>query len=539
MNHQLLPINRFSTSACCIFSVAMLICAAQQAAAVTALDTYVEKFDSTTGFTVAATTPGTGFTSYNIDLTSQTWRDPSEVTQVWKTTDDPLQNQWNHKMTIVQPDQLNTNTAILFINGGSGPGDFVSGSDFLIATEAAKLTRSVFVNLPMVPNERLQFAGEKITRTEDEIIAKTFKKFLDNDPTDNNVDEWPLLLPMVKSAVAAMDATQAHLASLDEPINIDKFFVFGGSKRGWTTWLTAAVEARPGGPNRISGIGPAVIDFLNVDESMKHHRNVYKGVTEKLIGGFTQSVGDYVVEGVMQQLAPLPVETLSPRAQELLDIIDPFEYRDRLTLPKYIVNSTGDQFFAPDSSKFYYDELSGEKYLRYIPNTDHGLDSSAIEGALVFKTALDLGIPLPDYTSVISEDGTSITVNTDIAPTAVKLWQATNPVNRDFRVETFGANWTESPLTEQAAGEYLASVSIPATGATAFMIEMTYLIAGQELKFTSGVSVVGVPEPASCALLLSGLAAGLLSVRRFGSRSARPSRGRSRRGRVPRATICG
>ena len=42
-------------------------------------------------------------------------------------------------------------------------------------------------------------------------------------------------------------------------------------------------------------------------------------------------------------------------------------------MPKFMVYAAGDQFFLPDSSRFYFDDLKGEKYLRYVPNTDHSL----------------------------------------------------------------------------------------------------------------------------------------------------------------------
>ena len=43
-------------------------------------------------------------------------------------------------------------------------------------------------------------------------------------------------------------------------------------------------------------------------------------------------------------------------------------------MPKYIINGSGDQFFCPDSSQFYFNDLKGEKHLRYVPNVDHSVD---------------------------------------------------------------------------------------------------------------------------------------------------------------------
>ena len=74
------------------------------------------------------------------------------------------------------------------------------------------------------------------------------------------------------------------------------------------------------------------------------------------------------------------------------------------------------------------------------------------------------------------------------------MWQATNPVNRDFRLETFGANWTSPPLSDQGGGHYVAHVTAPATGATAFFIEMKYNVDGVQLTFTTQISTVPLPE---------------------------------------------
>ena len=143
---------------------------------------------------------------------------------------------------------------------------------------------------------------------------------------------------------------------------------------------------------------------------------------------------------------------------------------------------------------FYFDDLIGPKYLRYVPNTDHGLNSDATQDTLEFYRAVAQGLSLPDFSWTVSEDGTQIAVNTIDEPTSVQFWQATNPVNRDFRLDTFGANWTNSTLVDQGGGLYLADVLVPDTGATAFMVELEYLVGGAPIKFTTEVSVVQKPN---------------------------------------------
>ena len=183
---------------------------------------------------------------------------------------------------------------------------------------------------------------------EDGIIAYTWMKYMKTGD-----ETWPLRLPMTKAAVRAMDTITAVMATPEAgAVKVEKFVVSGGSKRGWTTWTTAAVD------KRVVAIVPASIDLLNLEKSFDHHFRVY--------GFFAPAVKDYVEAGVMDW-------TGTPEYRKLLEIEEPYSYRERLTMPKFMIQAAGDQFFLPDSSRFYFDDLKGEKYLRYIPNTDHGL----------------------------------------------------------------------------------------------------------------------------------------------------------------------
>ncbi len=75
---------------------------------------------------------------------------------------------------------------------------------------------------------------------------------------------------MTKSAVKAMDTITAFLATeAGGATKVDKFVVAGGSKRGWTTWTTAAVD------KRVVAISPMVIDLLNIVPSFIHHYRAY------------------------------------------------------------------------------------------------------------------------------------------------------------------------------------------------------------------------------------------------------------------------
>jgi len=437
--------------------LAVLILSTACLALGTPLDDYVAAPDASYRYDVVKTVKGPGYTACIIDMISQSWRTKDEV-------DKPL---WQHWLTIVRPDGAKADTALLFINGGSSGRPAPEDADKMLAGMALA-ANAVVADLRTVPNEPLVFADDPNNRrSEDAIIAYSYVKCLQTGDTT-----WPLLLPMVKSAVRAMDTVQKHLSSLDTgSMDIKKFVVSGGSKRGWTTWLTAAVD------KRVVAIAPAVIDVLNMDEQMKHHFAAY--------GFYSQAIGDYQSLNVFDKL-------FSPEGQMLIKIVDPYEYRDRYAgIPKFLLNSSGDQFFLPDSAQFYYHDLPGEKHLRYVPNTDHGLgNSDAVQSLMAFFQSILAGSSRPDFSWSVKPDG-SIEVQTTTKPLAAKLWQATNPKARDFRKEIIGPVWKDAPLEQQGGGKYIAKVPEPAEGWTAFFVELTFDSGGAfPHKFTTEVHVV-------------------------------------------------
>ena len=421
----------------------------------TPLDDYVAAPDSSYRYDVLNTVTGPGYTAYIIEMTSQSWRSEDEVDRTL----------WKHWLTIVKPVNAVGDKALLWINGGNNGGAAPDSPDKMLVGVALG-AGAVVADLKMVPNQPLIFPDGGRPRSEDAIIAYTFDKYITTGDST-----WPLLLPMVKSAVRAMDTVQKHLASLESgPIKINQFVVSGGSKRGWTTWLTAAVD------KRVVAIAPAVIDVLNMDEQMKHHFSAY--------GFYSEAIGDYVEMKIFERLD-------TPGGQRLTKFIDPYEYRDRYAnIPKCLINSSGDQFFLPDSAQFYFHDLPGEKHLRYVPNTDHGLGGSdAVASLLVFFKSVVTGTPRPEFTWAVKGD-CSIEVKTSTKPTAVQLWQATNPKTRNFRLDVIGPAWKNSPLNEQG-GVYIAKVPEPTEGWTAFFAELTFDSGGSiPYKFTTQVSVV-------------------------------------------------
>jgi PhoPQ-activated pathogenicity-related protein len=420
----------------------------------TALDRYVAAPDTNYNFHLVRSIPGKDQTTFLLEMTSQAWLTTNEV-------DRPL---WKHWMVLVKPDKVTSSKSLLFISGGAND-DKEPKADGGLA-QIAIATKSVVTELRMVPNQPVVFSGETRERSEDALIAYTWDKFLRTGD-----EKWPARLPMTKASVRAMDTVTAFCASPDGgQIGIDGFVVAGGSKRGWTTWTTAAVD------KRVAAIVPIVIDVLNIEPSMLHHYAAY--------GFWAPSIGDYTALRIMDW-------TGTPQYRALMRIEEPYQYRDRLTMPKFLINASGDQFFLPDSSQFYFNDLPGVKYLRYVPNADHSLKGSdARESLLAFYNAFLYQQALPQFSWNLEKDG-AIRVETKDKPSEVKLWQATNPDARDFRLETFGPKWESGSVADEGNGVYVAKVPAPAKGWTGFFVELTFPSLSQvPFKFTTSVRVV-------------------------------------------------
>jgi len=432
-----------------------LLCMPASGAKQTALDRYVAAPDTNYSYRLVNTLSGKGQTTFVLEMTSQAWLTTNEV-------DQPV---WKHWLTIVKPDEISTSTGLLFITAGSTDRPAPKSADGILA-RTALVTKSVVAELRGVPNQPLTFAGETRGRSEDALIAYTWDKFLRTGD-----EKWPARLPMTKSAVRALDAVTAFSAS-DEggKIKVDSFVIAGASKRGWTTWTTAAVD------KRVVAIVPIVIDLLNIEPSFKHHFEAY--------GFWAPAVKDYTAMDLMDWMG-----TKEHRA--LMEIEEPYEYLNRLTMPKLLINACGDQFFLPDSSQFYFNDLPGVKYLRYVPNADHSLkNSDASQSLETFYHAILNRTKLPQFSWKLDGDG-SIRVATTDAPREAKLWSATNPNARDFRLETIGPVWTNATLRADAGGNYVVKIETPPQGWSAFFVELTFSNGDSPpFKFTTNVRVL-------------------------------------------------
>jgi len=428
-----------------------------------ALDDYVYNNDGHYSYFMYSTQNRTFYKYYVLNMTSQQWLTTAQVNK-------PI---WQHWLHVVIPNAVTTSKSLLFISGGSNSSTPETGVETLLAAVATQ-SSSVVAYLETVPSEPLIFTDETQSRTEDEIIAYSWDKYLTTlDPN------WIAQLPMTKAAVKAMDTVQTFCASKGKTIN--DFVVAGASKRGWTTWLTAAVDTR------VIACLPIVIDMLNMELSFRHHFSAY--------GLWAPAVHDYEDMNIFNRLG-------TPEMNQLAQIVDPYAYKDRLTMPKLMLYSSGDDFFLPDSSQFYFNDLPGQNYIRYVPNTNHTLgdiddDNEAFTSLFTFYRAILAGSSMPQFSW--TADANTITVNAATTPSAVKLWQAYNATDRDFRMSTIGQTWTSTTMTNQGNQTYIANLTAPETGYKAYFVELEFASGfSSPYKFTTSVYVAPDYLPYEC-----------------------------------------
>jgi PhoPQ-activated pathogenicity-related protein len=417
------------------------------------LDAYVRQPDASYLWNQDDQKTSEAGTATFLSLTSQTWRGIP----------------WKHRLQIYEPAQVTYPDAVLlFITGGShdsrpGKDDIERG--FLLA----KLCGARVAVLPQVPNQPLLDG-----KTEDDLIAETFVRYLDTKD-----ETWPLLFPMVKSAVKAMDAVQEYGRRENKPVA--RFVVTGASKRGWTTWLTGAVD------KRVAAIVPMVIPTLNMRAQNKHQLEVW--------GKYSEQIEDYTRRGLTEKID-------TPDGTKLWHMIDPYSYRDRLTMPKLLINGTNDRYWTLDSLNLFWDDLKGPKWVVYLPNAGHGLEEHrdyATHGIGAFFRSVISNRPVPE---LWWKDGRRhldrrpyLSVTSSEKPKAVAFWSARSET-RDFRE----VHWTASPpdfLEKTVENRWWSGLKLerPKSGFMAMFGDLTFDIDGVEYHLSSEIYQTDAAAP--------------------------------------------
>ena len=423
------------------------------------MEEYVRTADPAFRYNIEETYKAEGWTEYRVKMVSGTWLTKQEVNHP----------EWWHWVTIVVPDEVTETEALMVIGGGSTKDKEPQPANELLV-QAAVGTKSIIAEISNIPFQPLNYVNdEKDDRFEDDLIAYGWRQYLEGGAKDEDV-EWLAHIPMTRAVVRAMDVVQEISADLNKPV--DSFVVAGASKRGWATWTTAIVD------DRVIAIIPVVIDVLNVESSFNHHWRCY--------GAWSPAINDYINEGIMDW-------TGSKEYARLLELVEPYSFIDQLTLPKFLINATGDEFFITDSWQFYWDDLVGDKYIQYVPNANHGLNGTYNLGSLVaFYNAVITESAIPKVDWSVSADSIYLEVLSD-ADYKVTKWEAVNENARDFRVPVIGKVWKDLELSKTPDNQYAIHFSAPENGYKAGLLEIVF-DSGTEVPFTFTTGTVVTPN---------------------------------------------
>jgi PhoPQ-activated pathogenicity-related protein len=392
-------------------------------------------------------------------MTSQTWRGIP----------------WKHQLFVLRPANMTAGSrhALLFIHGGRWKPEYEAKRnaselprEALLFARLAESIRAPVAVLRQVPFQPI------FERREDALIAYSFDQYLRTGEGD-----WPLLLPMVKSATRAMDAVQSIVRERWSA-SADLFTVAGASKRGWTAWLTAAND------KRVMAVAPMVIDVLNMRAQMDHQRATW--------GEFSEEIRDY-------SALDLPTQLGTERGQALLSMVDPFMYKERLTQPKLILLSTNDRYWPLDALKLYWPGLPNPKHVLYVPNQGHGLrDVERVIGGLsaVHRYAA-AGEPLPTTSWSFASHSSALTieVKADRPTERVLIWSA-HSATQDFR----DAEW-KSRKCAKTGDTYACSAQRREQGYTAAFSETAFSDPGSPTFSTTTTVCITGPKasvPTDC-----------------------------------------
>jgi len=451
----------------------------------TPLDEYVNREDSAYDYYVITTyDEDPDFTVHVLNMTSQKWFDES-----WSST--PY---WWHYLNIFIPKASEGrihDAAFFHIGNGNWNDSMPSMQDnWMIRTgEFCRNTKAVAAYLKMVQFQPILFNGTRVGKVEDFIIGYTWRQFIE-DPAEDPDPDVVVLLPMVKAAKKGVDTVVEFAKSQDPAFELQRFMPTGFSKRGWTTWLLGCVD------RRVFAMAPTVFDLLDMQKNLEHH---YRG-----LGGWSWAFFPYWAEDVSKYL-------YNPRVNVLASFIDPLSYNERLTMPKLIIGATGDEFFPPDGSHYFFDDLNGPKYLQLWENDQHSLSNhwdprdSTLQA---FFLSVYRNQPLPQITWTRQENDESGRISLSVDPepaTIVAWWADTTEVTceeesdgicrRDFRLRALanetGIVWAQDEVYNLGNGQYFVSYPRGSFGFRGFFIQMTYPGPdGLVMTFTTEINII-------------------------------------------------
>ncbi len=332
---------------------------------------------------------------------------------IFKSINWPKNTTWHHRLSIYVPEKMLHQEGLMLVNGGINQPIDTEEKDpydnkylFLFYAYLARQTHSIIVELKDIPNQYLRL-DDGVDRKEDDLLAHNWRQFMEhpNSPT------YPLLFPMAKATSIALDAvvSAAEKIGFEAPTH---YVLTGISKRGWSSWLTLLED------KRIVALVTAVNEILDVENTAKF--------IKKSIQYWPDAFKDYVNAQIPEYLGSSPFK-------KLMSMTDPYgyinhpRYQQRFTLPKYLIRTSGDDFYTPDCQNQLFKTMPGENYVRVLPNQGHRLSGTQYLFALKdFYSTFIRQKAIPKISESFFNDQLSH-VAFDQPAKKITLWRAHNP----------------------------------------------------------------------------------------------------------------
>ena len=372
--------------------------------------------------------------SYAYEIVNEALEDGMHVVTVRLTSQTWQGIVWRHWLTILRPENCaHPDKGMLFISGGNNTttAPSVDSGDNQAVLMVARALGATAAILNQVPNQPLMtaIAGCSDLLYLSEVYGRGRRR--------------------LAAAVSHGEKRRArhgcragrYKGKYGAPI--EKFLV-GRVEAGRTTWLSCV-------DTRIERIAPIIIDMLNTREQMMHQKRSY--------GAYSQSIDDYTDRQLQDRM-------LAGEGDALLAQVDPYSWRQELTLPKLIVLGTNDPYWTVDAANLYFEGLHGRKYLYYQANTPHDVSLEGVATvAQFFREMLD-GTPFPELNWDV-EGNSRLTVQWEKPGGEALLWEAVSP-NRDFRE----VQWNSRVL--EGDGKVEVELEAPEQGWRAAYVEVKW-----------------------------------------------------------------
>ncbi|CAI5503938.1 unnamed protein product [Closterium sp. Naga37s-1] len=273
---------------------------------------------------------------------------------------DKMHNAHKGLVLFFAPDKMHNahkGLVLFFVGAGLNPVNqvHIPGADEIFIRLAAPMVVDLGilgVMLQQVPMMPISFKvgppgiGPRADLIEEEITAHTLAMFLDHP------DEWEWLtpLPMAKSIIRALDATQLAVRELLPHVPVEGFVAIGVSKRAGMSYFAAALD------KRVVAFITYGYDVLNVVPNLQHMHDS--------LGGWPILLKFNSEYNISQRLH-------SNLYRKAAEVIDPYTLIDRMDMPKLLISASNDEFFLIDDSYYFMKDMPQPTQFKIVPNLYH------------------------------------------------------------------------------------------------------------------------------------------------------------------------